>query len=201
VIQARVETAHPPRARALTAAHPPQIRSHAQKYFLKVQKNGTGEHVPPPRPKRKSSLPYPQKAPDAATGARGGFVIGPTRAPRHFALAAAAIGPLVPYTACTASVFEFQTFHLVTGPSQGASGPRGRFDARPRPLAGKKQATGGSGPRGGQQRGQAAGGGLPAGRWPVSADGKALPAGAVSAGQRAAAQVRPGGSRNPQNGS
>lgn len=39
-----------------------QIRSHAQKYFLKVQKNGTGEHVPPPRPKRKSTQPYPQKA-------------------------------------------------------------------------------------------------------------------------------------------
>jgi hypothetical protein len=32
-----------------------QIRSHAQKYFLKVQKSGTGEHVPPPRPKRKAS--------------------------------------------------------------------------------------------------------------------------------------------------
>uniref|UniRef100_A0A2P2KBF4 DNA binding protein n=1 Tax=Rhizophora mucronata TaxID=61149 RepID=A0A2P2KBF4_RHIMU len=39
-----------------------QIRSHAQKYFQKVQKNGTGEHLPPPRPKRKASHPYPQKA-------------------------------------------------------------------------------------------------------------------------------------------
>uniref|UniRef100_A0A453QC03 Uncharacterized protein n=1 Tax=Aegilops tauschii subsp. strangulata TaxID=200361 RepID=A0A453QC03_AEGTS len=36
-----------------------QIRSHAQKYFLKVQKNGTGEHLPPPRPKRKAAHPYP----------------------------------------------------------------------------------------------------------------------------------------------
>ncbi|CAN0902846.1 Protein REVEILLE 6 [Linum grandiflorum] len=39
-----------------------QIRSHAQKYFLKVQKSGTGEHLPPPRPKRKAAHPYPQKA-------------------------------------------------------------------------------------------------------------------------------------------
>ncbi|KAH1235027.1 Protein REVEILLE 6 [Glycine max] len=39
-----------------------QIRSHAQKYFMKIQKNGTSEHVPPPRPKRKAAHPYPQKA-------------------------------------------------------------------------------------------------------------------------------------------
>ncbi|GJQ11899.1 hypothetical protein GpartN1_g3690.t1 [Galdieria partita] len=32
-----------------------QIRSHAQKYFSKVQKYQTGEYVPPPRPKRKYS--------------------------------------------------------------------------------------------------------------------------------------------------
>ncbi|KAJ8773213.1 hypothetical protein K2173_028390 [Erythroxylum novogranatense] len=44
-----------------------QIRSHAQKYFLKVQKNGTGEHLPPPRPKRKAAHPYPQKAPRTAS--------------------------------------------------------------------------------------------------------------------------------------
>ncbi|EEF49049.1 protein REVEILLE 6 [Ricinus communis] len=39
-----------------------QIRSHAQKYFLKVQKSGANEHLPPPRPKRKAAHPYPQKA-------------------------------------------------------------------------------------------------------------------------------------------
>ncbi|KAF7148496.1 hypothetical protein RHSIM_Rhsim03G0191500 [Rhododendron simsii] len=39
-----------------------QIRSHAQKYFLKAQKSGAGEHLPPPRPKRKAAHPYPQKA-------------------------------------------------------------------------------------------------------------------------------------------
>ncbi|KAG5008253.1 hypothetical protein JHK85_026795 [Glycine max] len=38
------------------------IRSHAQKYFMKIQKNGTSEHVPPPRPKRKAAHPYLQKA-------------------------------------------------------------------------------------------------------------------------------------------
>ncbi|KAL8534479.1 hypothetical protein ACS0TY_010478 [Phlomoides rotata] len=43
-----------------------QIRSHAQKYFLKVQKSGTSEHLPPPRPKRKAAHPYPQKAPKIA---------------------------------------------------------------------------------------------------------------------------------------
>ncbi|XP_031094177.1 protein REVEILLE 6-like isoform X2 [Ipomoea triloba] len=39
-----------------------QIRSHAQKYFQKVQKSGANEHLPPPRPKRKAAHPYPQKA-------------------------------------------------------------------------------------------------------------------------------------------
>lgn len=46
-----------------------QIRSHAQKYFLKVQKSGTNEHLPPPRPKRKAAHPYPQKATKSAAPA------------------------------------------------------------------------------------------------------------------------------------
>ncbi|XP_057547220.1 protein REVEILLE 6-like isoform X2 [Amaranthus tricolor] len=45
-----------------------QIRSHAQKYFLKVQKSGSNEHLPPPRPKRKAAHPYPQKASKIANG-------------------------------------------------------------------------------------------------------------------------------------
>ncbi|KAK4770004.1 hypothetical protein SAY87_030536 [Trapa incisa] len=39
-----------------------QIRSHAQKHFIKMKMNGKEELVPPPRPKRKASHPYPQKA-------------------------------------------------------------------------------------------------------------------------------------------
>jgi hypothetical protein len=35
-----------------------QIRSHAQKYFQKVQKTGSTEPIPPPRPKRKPSDPH-----------------------------------------------------------------------------------------------------------------------------------------------
>ncbi|KAG2309872.1 hypothetical protein Bca52824_029620 [Brassica carinata] len=42
------------------------MRSHAQKYFLKVQKSGANEHLPLPRPKRKARHPYPQKAPKNA---------------------------------------------------------------------------------------------------------------------------------------
>jgi SHAQKYF class myb-like DNA-binding protein len=51
-----------------------QIRSHAQKFFTKVERegkksnakdgkaNGVGIYIPPPRPKRKPSHPYPKKA-------------------------------------------------------------------------------------------------------------------------------------------
>lgn len=37
-----------------------QIRSHAQKYFLKMQKLGKLDCIPPPRPKRRSKNPYPK---------------------------------------------------------------------------------------------------------------------------------------------
>uniref|UniRef100_A0A5B6ZMH5 Uncharacterized protein n=1 Tax=Davidia involucrata TaxID=16924 RepID=A0A5B6ZMH5_DAVIN len=60
-----------------------QIRSHAQKYFLKVQKSGTNEHLPPPRPKRKAAHPYPQKASKNAlvlSQVTGSFQTSPTLA-------------------------------------------------------------------------------------------------------------------------
>ncbi|RZC73611.1 hypothetical protein C5167_049091 [Papaver somniferum] len=38
------------------------IWRHVQKYFQKLLKNGTSEHLPPPMPKRKAVQPYPQKA-------------------------------------------------------------------------------------------------------------------------------------------
>ncbi|KAJ3693994.1 hypothetical protein LUZ60_009474 [Juncus effusus] len=41
-----------------------QIRSHAQKYFQKIEKNSTGEYVPPPRPKRKLTNPFPMNFPN-----------------------------------------------------------------------------------------------------------------------------------------
>ncbi|XP_062103034.1 protein REVEILLE 3-like [Humulus lupulus] len=44
-----------------------QIRSHAQKYFEKISKSGKNEHVPPPRPKKKATHPYPHKAPNNAS--------------------------------------------------------------------------------------------------------------------------------------
>ncbi|WOG90509.1 hypothetical protein DCAR_0209753 [Daucus carota subsp. sativus] len=74
-----------------------QIRSHAQKYFQKVQKNGTSEHVPPPRPKRKAAHPYPQKAPKNASQVTGGFqssaaIPGSVASPNSIAVAV----PMIP---------------------------------------------------------------------------------------------------------
>ena len=38
-----------------------QIRSHAQKFFLKLEKEGQQEDIPPPRPKKRPARPYPHK--------------------------------------------------------------------------------------------------------------------------------------------
>ena len=43
----------------LTDCHVPQVRSHAQKYFLKLEKSGKASVVPPPRPKKRAAKPYP----------------------------------------------------------------------------------------------------------------------------------------------
>lgn len=37
-----------------------QIRSHAQKYFLKLQRQGRTDMIPKARPKKKSKFPYPK---------------------------------------------------------------------------------------------------------------------------------------------
>lgn len=39
------------------------MRSHAQKHFLKLEKSGCAETVPPARPKRKPDRPYPKGCP------------------------------------------------------------------------------------------------------------------------------------------
>lgn len=46
-----------------------QIRSHAQKYFLKMQKLGRFDCIPPPRPKRRSKKPYPKGSKKRKTAA------------------------------------------------------------------------------------------------------------------------------------
>ncbi|KAK9861676.1 hypothetical protein WJX84_011792 [Apatococcus fuscideae] len=43
-----------------------QVRSHAQKHFLKLQHQGRADAVPPPRPKRRSAKPYPVQYKDEA---------------------------------------------------------------------------------------------------------------------------------------
>lgn len=45
-----------------------QVRSHAQKYFLKLEKSGNTEEVPPARAKKPASKPYPTKADEDGRG-------------------------------------------------------------------------------------------------------------------------------------
>ena len=59
-----------------------QIRSHAQKFFTKIERegktgkdgkpNGLAIHIPPPRPKRKPNHPYPKKAKVPKESNKGG---------------------------------------------------------------------------------------------------------------------------------
>ncbi|CAK9871301.1 unnamed protein product [Sphagnum jensenii] len=47
-----------------------QIRSHAQKFILKCEREGMGYLIPPPRPKRKALHPYPHKTPTKKAAVR-----------------------------------------------------------------------------------------------------------------------------------
>ncbi|KAI5059100.1 hypothetical protein GOP47_0025419 [Adiantum capillus-veneris] len=91
-----------------------QIRSHAQKYFLKVQKNGTGEHVPPPRPKRKSAQPYPQKAPKSGPATQGATSMSLTEPAYPVSMQACAAPP-----ASSASAMPAWVHHMAPPGSVG----------------------------------------------------------------------------------
>ncbi|KAI4355148.1 hypothetical protein L6164_003948 [Bauhinia variegata] len=97
-----------------------QIRSHAQKYFLKVQKNGTSEHVPPPRPKRKAAHPYPQKAPKNTPAPSQ--VTGPVQPPSAFIEPAYIYRPDsssvlgTPVTSMPVSSWSYNAVHPVSVP-------------------------------------------------------------------------------------
>lgn len=80
-----------------------QIRSHAQKYFLKVQKSGKSEHVPPPRPKRKAAHPYPQKASKKGPFQSSGALLEPEYVLRPDSLSLPGIpinNPTLPFSNC-----------------------------------------------------------------------------------------------------
>lgn len=47
------------RQKAFTSSWCLQVRSHAQKFFLKLEKSGQADVVPPPRPKKRAAKPYP----------------------------------------------------------------------------------------------------------------------------------------------
>ena len=49
-----------------------QVRSHAQKFFLKLEKAGKADVVPPPRPKKRAAKPYPVQSVSACMCNPGG---------------------------------------------------------------------------------------------------------------------------------
>lgn len=123
-----------------------QIRSHAQKYFLKVQKNGTGEHIPPPRPKRKSATPYPQKSNAGGAPSRGGKRAAAAAAKKEAAAAAADARARAAAAAAAQADMErgyHQYQHAARrmqgpgGPGQGwGMGPGGYAQPGPGPMSG-----------------------------------------------------------------
>ena len=44
--------------RLIQVCYASQVRSHAQKFFLKLEKAGKADVVPPPRPKKRAAKPY-----------------------------------------------------------------------------------------------------------------------------------------------
>jgi SHAQKYF class myb-like DNA-binding protein len=55
-----------------------QIRSHAQKYFIKMQKMGLDGYIPPARPKKKAKKPYPKNVPSSNANNDNIIVTTPT---------------------------------------------------------------------------------------------------------------------------
>lgn len=106
-----------------------QIRSHAQKYFLKVQKNNTGEHIPPPRPKRKQhGILQPPPLGVSAT-----MALPPGISPHH------ALDPTAAAVAAAAAVAGQAPLAMPLAPSMHLSHPHAMALAlaqhSPHPLA------------------------------------------------------------------
>ncbi|XP_076956256.1 protein REVEILLE 8-like [Bidens hawaiensis] len=100
-----------------------QIRSHAQKYFLKVQKNGSLAHVPPPRPKRKATHPYPQKAPKN--------VLLPLQASMCYPSSMSALAPGYTPSDGTMSSQDEYDLHGIEGMHASDTGSKGMVNINP----------------------------------------------------------------------
>ena len=110
-----------------------------------VQKNGTGEHIPPPRPKRKSATPYPQKSTAGGAPSRGGKRAAAAAAKKEAAAAAAARARAAAAAAAQADAERgyHQYQHAARrmqgpgGPGQGwGMGPGGYAQPGPGPMSG-----------------------------------------------------------------